>query len=159
MAAVDSPSSPFVLVYCVEDDRRALLAEMAKALAKRTGWRVIHVSPGGRQDGIRGLGGNLRASPAQFLRLFADASYVITSSFHGTAFSIILEKQFASVSPPMFSNRAAGLLKALRLEDRLVESLTDFERLGPVAFEEATDRLQELRAASRKFLRESIDPS
>lgn len=32
--------------------------------------------------------------PVEFLRLFRDASYVFTDSFHGSAFSIIFQRQF-----------------------------------------------------------------
>lgn len=35
------------------------------------------------------------AGPCDFVRLFKDASYVVTSSFHGTAFSLIFEKPLA----------------------------------------------------------------
>lgn len=155
----DLVPDPYILVYCVEDERRALVAEMASGLARRTGWRIIHVAPGGRQDRIRGLSGNLRARPSDFLRLVADSSYVITSSFHGTAFSLIFGKQFASVTPPRFSNRAAGLLKALGIEDRLVDSTSTFESLGPVDLDQISARLGHLRSSSLKFLREAIEPS
>ncbi len=37
------------------------------------------------------------ASVPDFLKLFANASYVITTSFHGTAFSLIFQRQFLSI--------------------------------------------------------------
>lgn len=37
------------------------------------------------------------ASVFDFLYLFSNASYIITSSFHGTAFSLIFNKQFVSI--------------------------------------------------------------
>lgn len=37
------------------------------------------------------------ASVPDFLKLFANASYVITTSFHGTAFSLIFHRQFLSI--------------------------------------------------------------
>lgn len=36
------------------------------------------------------------ASPAEFLAFFRHASYVVTDTFHGTIFSVIYKKQFAS---------------------------------------------------------------
>lgn len=35
--------------------------------------------------------------PCEFLRLISDAEYVVTTSFHGTAFSMIMERPFLSL--------------------------------------------------------------
>lgn len=43
-------------------------------------------------------GSNAMLSIPEWLAMFRDASYVITDSFHGTAFSIIFEKEFKCLS-------------------------------------------------------------
>ena len=60
------------------------------------------------------------ASPGDFLRLMNDAAVVLTNSFHGTAFSINLNKQFWVFNPSAFSTRIESILKLLHLEDRLL---------------------------------------
>ena len=57
-------------------------------------------------------------SPFEWLSLIKHSAYVITSTFHGTVFGIIFNKQFATVGNR--SNKVSSLLKELRLEDRLV---------------------------------------
>ena len=41
----------------------------------------------------------ISAGPKEFLNLFANATFVCTDSFHGTAFSIIYEKRFICFEP------------------------------------------------------------
>ena len=42
-------------------------------------------------------------SVGRFLSLFLNASIVVTDSFHGTAFSVNLEKPFVAIAPERFS--------------------------------------------------------
>ena len=59
------------------------------------------------------------AGPADFLDLLYGADYILTSSFHGLAFALIFNKPFyASFSEN--SGRAASLLEALNLSDRML---------------------------------------
>lgn len=59
--------------------------------------------------------------PAQFLSLIKNAEYVITDSFHGTAFSIIFNKQFYTIPYKGTSSRMINLLTEFHLESRLYE--------------------------------------
>lgn len=60
------------------------------------------------------------ASPGQFLTLMDDAEYVITNSFHGTAFSINLNKQFSVYLPTGFGTRIMSILELCSLTDRIL---------------------------------------
>ena len=66
-------------------------------------------------------------SPNMFLGLLNNATYSITSSFHGVALSIILEKNFIAFPHPTRGSRITGLLKLTGLEDRLIYNSDDFE--------------------------------
>lgn len=64
----------------------------------------------------------LDAGPIDFVRLFANASFVITNSFHGTAFSVNFNIPFLSV-PREYkktNSRFINLLHLTNLSDRLV---------------------------------------
>lgn len=54
----------------------------------------IHKTIAGKRDRIDGFISMIEVSPKDFVNLFSNAEYVITSSFHGTVFSIIFHKQF-----------------------------------------------------------------
>lgn len=60
-----------------------------------------------------------KASPLEFLSLMYYADYVITNSFHGTAFSINFNKQFSVFMPSRFTSRIESLLKLCGLENRI----------------------------------------
>lgn len=62
------------------------------------------------------------ASPIDFLNAISNAKYVITDSFHGTAFSILFEKNFISCSDERKDNRntrIVNILNCFRLTNRL----------------------------------------
>ena len=55
-----------------------------------------------------------------FLNLILYADYIVTDSFHGTAFSINFHKNFYSFLPPKYGSRIESILKILDLEKRLI---------------------------------------
>lgn len=61
------------------------------------------------------------ASPGDFLSLMNNADFVITNSFHGTAFSINLNKQFLVYLPSGFGTRIKSILNQCKLENRLMK--------------------------------------
>ena len=67
-------------------------------------------------------------TPEQFIGYFAKADFVLTTSFHGTAFSIIFEKNFYVLEFNGRSGRVVDLLIAMGLKDRFVQTIpSDFE--------------------------------
>lgn len=58
----------------------------------------------------------------EFISLIRNADFVVTSSFHGTAFSIIFEKQFFVIGLGKKAGRVESLLKMVGLENHLLES-------------------------------------
>lgn len=61
------------------------------------------------------------ANPGDFLSLMYYADYVVTNSFHGTAFSINLQKQFLVYSPSKFGTRVSSILDLCALNSRLLK--------------------------------------
>ena len=51
---------------------------------------------------------------------------MITDSFHGTAFAIMFNRQFVEVLPEEKIARNLSVLKQFGLEDRILNSLSDF---------------------------------
>lgn len=61
-----------------------------------------------------------------WLKVFIDAHFVVTDSFHGTVFSIIFNKPFIVIgNKERGLSRFSSLLKMFGLENRLVSSLDD----------------------------------
>lgn len=63
-------------------------------------------------------------SPADFVGLFMNASFVVCSSFHGTVFSLIFNRPFVSVRMGVGKdNRVSNLLQQLGLGNHFIDSL------------------------------------
>ena len=61
------------------------------------------------------------AGPREFVGYFSKAKYVITDSFHGTAFSLIFHRNFNTyIAIPKSSQRIKSLLKVCGLSHRII---------------------------------------
>lgn len=65
-------------------------------------------------------------SPEELLSLFKFSSYVITDSFHATAFCLIFHCNFIDIYPEKFPTRLDSILKMTGLEKRHLTSLDDY---------------------------------
>lgn len=104
-------------------------------------------------------------SPNDFLSLIYHARYVVTDSFHGTAFSIIFEKNFFCVNERLsFGNlkndeRLRNILTVLDLKDRFF-SLDNFETikdLQDIKYNVVTKTRIELAKRSIEWLHNAIE--
>ena len=70
-------------------------------------------------------------SPAEFLWLVENAEYIITTSFHGTIFSVLFRKPFYSIKPTISpANKIFDFLKKVGLEDRFIRNPKDLKSKG-----------------------------
>ena len=70
------------------------------------------------------------ASPIEFIHAIRDAEYVIATSFHGTAFSIIFEKQFIVTGLKNNADRVQTLLRNLGIEQHYQEKVKTVEDIN-----------------------------
>ena len=88
-------------------------------------------------------------SPSMFLRLIKNARVVVTNSFHGTAFSIIYQRDFWSCSIPGTSSRIESLLRSFGMTSRMKLHGDDYcNIIDSINFEKLLSnlRVQESRA-------------
>lgn len=111
----------FVLGYFVNKAELPRCIEVTSAIAKRLNkpWYIINVRFGAysfRKNVLVDIG------PSEFLGLFSGASFICTDSFHGTAFSLILDKPFISFELPSRPNdkRKLDLLEGAGMLNRSV---------------------------------------
>lgn len=97
-------------------------------------------------------------SPAEFLRLFTDAKYVVTNSFHGTAFSLIFEKQFLSLETAGKTSRIESLLQLVGIEDKAYVRGDNFgqENYNKLNYNDINEKLEVYRQKSIDYIKESI---
>ena len=64
---------------------------VAIKLSKKTGYRIVCIVTGNKSTSI---GDNCYPTPLEFVKLIDEAEYVVTDSFHGVAFSILMNTNF-----------------------------------------------------------------
>lgn len=99
--------------------------------------------------------------PKAFLNLIKYSELVLTTSFHGTALSVVMEKRFWFIKTPMLNprdDRAISLLNQLGLLDRLQEGdyLLSHDALQPL---EKTVSADELKQKSIRYLTQALEVS
>ena len=97
------------------------------------------------------------ANPGDILSLILYADCVVTNSFHGTAFSINLNKQFWAYMPSKYSTRLESVLKLCKLEYRHIEELITDEQISEVVdFSESNKILDIERKKGDNFLNDIV---
>lgn len=99
--------------------------------------------------------------PMVFLRLIRDARYVLTTSFHGTAFSAIYGKQFSFLDSSMHradDDRSATLVEQLGLKDRYIplKELTKDRMNQPVDYALVHGNIERLQEIALDYLKEGL---
>ena len=115
--AIESISSPYILCYFVSFP--VGIENIVKQVKNYYGFTVVNLMTSEESCQI----GDIKvrdAGPREFLGLFKNASFIITSSFHGTVFSIINRKQFVSTLYNSTSSRVVELLNNLGLSRRII---------------------------------------
>lgn len=96
-------------------------------------------------------------NPGDVLSLILYADVVMTNSFHGTAFSINLNKQFWTYMPASFSMRITSILNLCGLNNRLLEEeITEKQINDVVNFEQTNAVLCKERQKANDFLTKAL---
>lgn len=113
----ESQKLPYLLLFQLT--RNDDIVSYAEAIAKSKGLKLIEIAT--MRESIFNNCMKQTLSVEQLLSYFINATYIITSSFHGTVFSLLFKKQFNTISvDDSIDERALSLLKNLDLSDRMV---------------------------------------
>ena len=123
MTQNDHFEGKYVLCYNVQDSTLMKdYIEIAKTIAKKNGWKVKYLSTNGHLKNRKGIEIENAATPSRFLSLIQHAEYVVTDSFHGTAFSILFHRNFYVASNVKRIDRIRDLLSLTSLSDRMIDA-------------------------------------
>lgn len=154
----------YILLYmwCYAFEPRPLIFEVLKHYQKMLGCKIIALE--GYRECLGYTDLNIEdatdSSVSDFLSLFANASLVVTSSFHGTAFALNFGIPLVSITPSGGDDRQSCLLKQLNLEqcELKTSSVAIFDKLNP--FYEASieqEALSSLRNRSIEIINRMIN--
>ena len=139
------PKEKYILVYCLEPNHK--LKETAKKLSHSLGIKLYAVHPFASSFDFVDECINT-AGPLEFISLIRNAEFIITNSFHGTAFSIIMEKFFFCIPHSSTGSRMTSLLNRLGINNQ------DLDHLKPYSTNKDSKKvLKTLINHSKNFLK------
>lgn len=145
----------YILLFswsCTKDVIKA-----AKKVSEDLNLPVYNIVPPPRAISL-GIKRKLDVGPKEFLSMIKYADFVVTNSFHGTAFSITFEKPYVSVVDNGHPDpRMKSLLDQLGLSDHLVGlSKLDTNALMDTDYTRVKSKKVELRKESIGFLEKAL---
>lgn len=131
----------YLLIYDFDNNQE--LNEKAVDIAKKNGWKIYSIFPNGTCDKCLYNDG-----PLEFVNLVKNAKFVLSNSFHATAFSIIFERQFAVFErKEKINTRMRDLLSGLEIT--MDEEKIDYGKVNKL--------LSEQISFSKKYIETVLD--
>jgi hypothetical protein len=146
-------SKKYVLFYNLMPSD--LGSKVAKEIARINNFEVIELSHNLFNSAVENRISS-SAGPLEFLNLVYYSEFVVSSSFHGMAFSIILQKQFFAAGMKDKSDRALTALEFLNLSDRYLNNFEEFDAYRQIDFQKVESKLVKYRESSLSFINQSI---
>lgn len=141
-------SSDYVFTYILDTD--ADKRKIAKQLIKG------NIEKNANYD----MNGHLpddKMSVECWLKGIRDSKMVVCDSFHGVAFSIIMNKEFwVLMNPRRGNSRILSILKQFELSDRVISSNGEIDDTLTINWTKVNSRLEKLKALSINYLRTAL---
>lgn len=141
--AFTHPEKPYIFLYMVNPNEEYI--RKIRDLARQQG-RELKIVGGNVGQALAMPGLTIPATIPEFVHLVANADYVFTDSYHGTAFSLIFSRQFANL-PSQFSGKGESRFQSIfawcGLDSRNVDA--DFTPLPAIDYDAVGKKLEELR--------------
>lgn len=125
---IETINEDYIFVYDLSENNEDI-AKFAKWLSRKCDYKIISVNDRKvRKYADKNIN---NAGPLEFLSYLNSAKYVVTTSFHASAFSLIFGKELYTFSNKGAnnSNRIAELLDSVGLTDRFNPSLKKHESI------------------------------
>ena len=142
----------YLLVY--EISRNKTTQEIAREIARENNLQIVEllnspISPESTLDQT--------ASPEEFIGYVENASFVVTTSFHGLAFSFLFQRDFYVVKQNTDADhRLISFLKQVGLENRLVSSIDNIKKDNKIDYFDPSIRYNQKQKYSHDFLMKSL---
>lgn len=146
----------YLLVYALGNKGRII--SFAKKVGKKLKLKVIVIDNRYIFDIFSNIQYNSTAGPVEFIQLFANASFVVTNSFHGTAFSVNFNIPFFSIESKV-PERVNSFLEKVNLSNRIItyKAIYSDDLSFDVNFDNANTILSKERQKSSDYLENAIN--
>jgi len=147
---------PYILYYTVKSSKHLL--QFARKLAEEKNMKLLVVG-GNAVKQLKNRDSRLEYAwdlePRQWLGLMHHADCVVTNSFHGTAFSLIYEKDFYLELSSETNSRLRQIVRTAAVEDRVVgEGCAAWD--SHIDYTRVMEKLEPLKKSSKEYLKAAI---
>ena len=151
-----APSEPYLFYFSLQAN--PVIEKYAQKIANSRGLKIISMCS--MDDSPLKKSFISSGNPIEFLSLIKNARFVVSNSFHGTAFAVLFNTDFVSVwTDKAQSSRVLSLLTSLGLTDRFIlTSENNNKKTSTIDFEKVNHNLQKMRTDSYTFINQAIPP-
>ena len=145
----------YIFVYNLNRNKK--IDKYVEKLANEKNLKIFYVSYSLHEFYKKGnMKCNVRIE--DFLALIKNAEYVVTDSFHATAFSINFNTQFMIVFPEKYSTRVKSILEITGLESRIVNDCNDISLCNKkIDFTNANSILNQERNIANNYIKKILE--
>lgn len=145
----------YVAVYQVVYDDATL--RIASHIANQISAKVICIVPNMANISFYTRHYRQKESPQGFVNILRNAACVVTSSFHGTAFSLIFNRPFYTLRLNKgWDDRSTSLLNQFGLQGRMINT-TSLPVFSEIDYSMINPLLDKLRKVSQDYLIRALD--
>ncbi len=144
----------YVVVYQVAENKNTI--RIARHIAKQIGAKVkILVARIGRNTSEKFQD----ATPEEFVDTIRNAACIVTTSFHGTAFSVIFNRPFYTIKLNNgWDTRSSSLLNSIGLKNRIIDK-NDSPQFSTIDYSHVNEKLEILQKESQDFILNQLIPN
>lgn len=156
MASNIQNKDEYIFVYIVAPSKK--LIDFARKLAKKHKCKVICTQYTHKK--IFDFENRCDISPLEFLGLLNNAKYVVTTSFHGVALSINMNKQFfyeLDSNKNNYNSRIETLINNLNINGREIKNGFVESENNLIDYKSVNNRLEELRIDSIEYIQQFLE--
>lgn len=145
----------YILIYIIKWSDS--LFEFAYKLSIKTGYKIKYITNGIKKP-IRNAEYITTAGIEEFVGLFLNARYIVTNSFHGTVFSLIMNKDFflELQNPPAPNDRLENIMDTYKLRCRQIIDGKNDKIYEKIDYNYINQKLEINKNQSLEFLRNII---
>ncbi|MEL5894348.1 polysaccharide pyruvyl transferase family protein [Bacteroides sp. GD17] len=156
IAIAPARKKKYILFFTILGDPEGS-AEFVSSLSRKFNYEIVKIGSIRDLANCRYHSGRA-AGPREFLGLVREAEFVVTNSFHGTAFSIIYRKNFFTfLNKNDRNSRLESITQVLGLEAQLKKGKCALPENLTVDYTQAKERLALLKKQSLSFLENSLN--
>ena len=161
VANVPPIKGDYLLIYTLSGSPN--IRKMALNIAHKLNLAVVNIKSNYVPEPNDGVQHFYEIGPAEWVGLLSKAKYIVTDSFHGTAFSINFNVPFTTLVNPasMMNSRVLSILKITNLESRVMFDSFDDKNMMPesieVDFNNVNKILTEWREKSINYLVKALN--